>query len=282
MRFKNIDIFVAIGVALLDVLFVQIPDRPLAPGIILALPLILFFPGYMLTQILLHRGIATRSFIRSSHSIGVADQLILSLGLSMAITILTGFMLNALSFGLQGESWTISLGLITMILALVTFFLRRREKQAIGTPSHIALSLQDYLLFGLALLVVTGAIFASIVRPAQPRAAFTQFWMLPANQSAQRCAVDLGIQSFETAPMTYYVVLTVNGVQANTWSPIALSPHEEWTQTVTLPSSNATSVSVQAELYRTNNLSNVYRNVHLTFQVSTARSNGQVTQKCTF
>ena len=121
MRSKNRDLLITILVVSLNGAWMQVPNRPLIVGIILALPLILFLPGYTLTQALFRkkpsRGesdhISTHpasseqapqagNKLKLGHAIGGMDQLILSLGLSMAIDILVGFVLNILPIGLQG------------------------------------------------------------------------------------------------------------------------------------------------------------------------------------
>ncbi len=52
MRIKNSDLIAAISIAALNMVWTQIPHRPLLVGIIFALPLTFILPGYTLTQVL--------------------------------------------------------------------------------------------------------------------------------------------------------------------------------------------------------------------------------------
>src|SRR5450759_1505314 len=110
MRFKNLDLIAAILVVAINVGWTLIPNRPLVMGIIFALPLIFVLPGYTLTQTLFcerssapypSSNLIRRPGLNIEHPIGTADHIILSLGLSMAIDVVAGFILNVLPIGLQ-------------------------------------------------------------------------------------------------------------------------------------------------------------------------------------
>ena len=138
MRLKNLDLIGAICFAALSVGWAQLPSRPLIIGIILAVPLVFVLPGYTLTQVLFRKRAPDQSSDPSSNLIrqpglkigqpvSAVDHIIFSLGLSMAIDVLMGFILNVFPAGLQLRSWAFSLGLTTTILALLAAYLRRRE-----------------------------------------------------------------------------------------------------------------------------------------------------------
>src|SRR5712692_6614688 len=136
MRLKNVDLVVAMFFVVINVSWIQFPNRPLVIGIILALPLIFILPGYTLTQILFRKrspvpdyssNLILRPILKIEQPIDAVDHIILSLGLSMAIDVVVGFGLNVLPIGLQALSWTLSLGLITTVFALLAAFLRRKD-----------------------------------------------------------------------------------------------------------------------------------------------------------
>lgn len=298
MRIKNSDLIAAISIALFNVIWTQIPNRPLLVGIIFALPLIFILPGYTLTQVLIrkyspYQALDAHSFmLQSGHGnsgthlkkgqpVGGADQLALSLGLSLAIDVLVGFTLNVFPIGLQALSWALSLGLLTTIFALLAIFLRRRDIVQVTRVPRLRISMYDGILFGLAILVATAAIWFAIIRPLEPQSSFTQFWMLPANQASKSCAVSIGVQNFELTLVTYHVVMAVEGTQASSWSSIVLAPRKEWVRSVLLMPRLARSISIEAQLYRVDKPDTVYRNVHLTFYVAAGSKNGQVQQQCT-
>ena len=289
MRVKNLDLIAAILLVAINVGWTQLPNRPLVIGIILALPLTFVLPGYTLTQTLFRgrspdqsldssNNLVLRPSLKIGQPVGGADQIILSLGLSMAIDVLVGFALNVFPIGLQALSWTLSLGLITTVFALLAAFLRRRDIVTIERVSRPRITIYDCILFGLAILVATAAIWFSIIRPLEPQPSFTQFWMLPANQANKSCAVSIGIQSFESDSVTYRVVMTIDGVQEGTWSSIVLAPQGKWIRSVPVTPGTASSIYIAAKLYRADKPGTVYRNVHLTFHIS---KNGPIQQQCT-
>lgn len=294
MRFKNLDLLIAIVIVAINVVWTQVPHRFMLAGIIFALPLILFLPGYTLTQTLFRRQApesdagasnerSQRPDLKIGHPIGNTDQIVLSIGLSMAIDVLVGFALNILPMGLTALSWILSLGLLTTVCAIVATLLRGKGTD---TASHkagrIRITWQDCTLLGLAIMIVATAVWLSLLRPLQPQPSFTQFWMLPANQSSKTCAVSLGVQSFETAPETYRIVILVNNVQTKDWPVVVLTPQQKWVQSVPVApeSQSAASLYVDAQLYRVDKPATVYRDVHLTFYISSSNTNGTVQQQC--
>lgn len=293
MRFKNLDLIIIIFIVALNVAWTQIPIHLIIVGILLALPLILFLPGYALTQTLFRRRAIAQTLdtastparpadLKMGHPVGRSDQIVLSLGLSMAIDVLVGFVLNILPVGLTALSWILSLGLIATVFALLAAFLRRKESLKDTTKPRVRITIQDCLLLILALLVVASALWLSVIRPLQPQPSFTQFWILPTNQANKTCEVSLGVQSFETGSETYRVVIAVNNAQTNAWPSVVLSPQQKWVQDVSIKPGATTSDSlyIEARLYRTEKPDTVYRNVHLTFYISSSNINGNVQQQC--
>jgi len=297
---KNLDLMVAILIVVLNVGWVQLPNRPVLISVILVLPLVLILPGYALTQALFRKGSpsdgADQALFRSrssdktpevanplrlGHPIGKADHFILSLGLSMAIAILVGFVLNILPIGLQAISWVFSLGFLTVLCALLALFTRRRDVVATPGASRFRLTLPDILFLGLAVFIIINAIWLAAIKPPVPQPSFTQLWMLPANAANHECAVSLGVQSFELSSMKYYLTVTVNNQQVTgNWSAITLVPQQKWVQLVPVTPEAQNDLHVTAQLYRSDQPSTAYRNVHLTFHVSTQFQNGQAQLQC--
>jgi uncharacterized membrane protein len=251
----------------------------------LALPLIFILPGYTLTQTLFRKrspipdfssNLILRPGLKIGHPISTADHIILSLGMSMAIDVVVGFALNILPIGLEGLSWTLSLGLFTTALALLAAFLRRKDILPITRLTRPRITIHEYLLFGLAIVVATVAVWVSIIRPLEPQPSFTQFWMLPANNNS--CVVSIGMHSFEATSVTYRVVMTINGSQVSTWSSIALAPQEKWGQSISIKPGASDNLYIEARLYRADKPEAVYRNVHLTLHSLTRNKDEQIQQ----
>lgn len=299
MRLRNLDLLITILVVALNVVWVQIPDRSAIVSIILALPLVLFLSGYAFTQILFRKktandasnqeayqvpvapqGARYSGSLRLGHPIGRADEIILSLGLSMAIDILVGFGLNILPIGLQALSWTFSLGFLTVLFALLALFLRRKNGGSTTKISRPPFKVLDILFLFLAAFIVGNSLWLAIVRPSGSQQSFTQFWMVPANPSAKSCAVSLGAQSFETNTTTYTLSLTVNGTPvANTIPPIALVPQQKWTQLLPITPEGQNDLHIEAQLHRTTQPYTY--SVHLTFHVAMIDQNGRAQPQCT-
>src|SRR5919205_467104 len=93
-HWRNKVLLFSAAAILLLMLFLRVIDpsvlRPL-----LAVPLVLFLPGFALTVILFER-----------ERLGIPERLMLSVGLSVALTALVGLLLNWTRLGL----WTMSLG----------------------------------------------------------------------------------------------------------------------------------------------------------------------------
>ncbi|HLZ81180.1 MAG TPA: DUF1616 domain-containing protein [Ktedonobacteraceae bacterium] len=289
MRIKNLDLIVVTGVVVINVLWTHIPHRPALPGILLVLPLTFIIPGYVLTQVVMRRRSPDPSLDASSklmlrpglklrQPIGIADQIVLSLGLSLAIDVLVGFGLNFLPVGLQASSWALALGLFTTVLTLLAVFLRQKDRARTAITSRFRVTIYDGLLLGLAIIVVIAAVWLAIIRPLDPQPSFTQFWMLPARNNG--CSVSIGMQSFETTPVAYRVVMMINHAQTDSWSSIVLFPRQTWSRSVAVTPGKASSLHVETLLYRTDEPGNVYRNDHVTLYISTVSTNGQLQYQC--
>ena len=124
-------------------------------------------------------------------------------------------------------------------------------------------AIYKYILFGLAICIASAAIWLSIIRPLSQPPSFTQFWMLPTKSNS--CQIQIGVQSFEAAPVTYRVVMTVNGTQLSTWTSINLAPQQEWNQSILIKPQASHTTYIEAQLYRTDKPERVYREVHMTF-----------------
>ena len=99
--------------ALLIAVIAFFPNSP--ARIILGLPFILFFPGYMLICALFPR----------RKDLDIIERLALSLGLSIAITSLIGLVLNYTPFGIRLYPVTFSLFLFMLLMSTVAMYRRR-------------------------------------------------------------------------------------------------------------------------------------------------------------
>ncbi|GAC1622601.1 MAG: hypothetical protein NVS4B7_14060 [Ktedonobacteraceae bacterium] len=254
MRRNNLDLLVIAFIAVLNVILASLPNRPVLPSTILALPMVFVLPGYTLTEALFYP-----KWLNGTH------RLVLSLGLSLALAILGGLLLNMLPIGLQAQSWALFLGLVTIVFSLVaTYF--RRSVQLTGTRRlRFRGSISASVFLGLATTVaILSVLFSIIGVEQQPHPGFTQFWMLPTVRASTNCAVQFGVRSYEGTPVTYRVTMTMNGQLLHRWSPVVLKPEQTWNQIVPVTPGTAHSIYLEARLYRLDQPQSVYRNVHLT------------------
>ncbi len=272
MRVKNLDLIVGICVVGINVAWTQVPNHLVVLGIILVLPLTFLIPGYTLTQILFRGRLSAQSYtsyrelILQSGSklrqpVGIIDQIVLSLGLSLAIDVLVGFGLNILPIGLQASSWALALGLLTAVFTLIAAFLRQKNTARSASTPRVHVTINHGMLLGMAIVVTIASVWLAVIRPLNPQPSFTQLWMLPAKNNG--CSVTIGVQNFETTSVTYRVEMTINNTHTNSWTSILLSPQQKWSQPVAVTPGKVSSLYIQTLLYRTDKPGTVYRNAHI-------------------
>jgi uncharacterized membrane protein len=258
MRRNNLDLIVAGVWAACSVLWALLPYHIPIIGIVLALPLVFLLPGYLLTCVLVHQRTLDGTYY-----------LTFSIGLSIAIDVLLGFILNILPGGLQITSWAAALSLCT--LGLIFPAVRQRRKTHIEQASSqpTSFSLLSAILLGLAVLITISAIMYSASGVVQqPHKMFTQLWLLPSDQANHSCTVRVGIQNLEAAPMTYNVKMNLNKVPFHIWSSISLNQEKTWEQQVTLTPGTSETMNIEVQLYQVSKPETVYRDVQLTLHVS--------------
>lgn len=275
MRIRNVDLIGAMCFGVSGMGWALLSNRPLLVGVLLAIPLVFILPGYTLTRALFRRrsadalsassnGFSLQPGLKIGQPFGAVDLIVFSLGLSLVIAVATGFLLNLIPMGLQWQSWTFSLGLVTVVFALLAC-LRDKSAHVQGTSAHVwHIPLKEYALLGSALVVVALALWLAIIRPPQSQSGFTQFWMLSSTQANNSCAVLIGMHSFESAPATYRVQVMSNGTQVALWPSIMLTRQQEWDRVVPVSPAVGGSTVVDAQLYRLDQPGVIYREVHVT------------------
>jgi hypothetical protein len=249
VRNIRLDLLVVIILALLSTATVLAwPEHTMsgALGLLLALAL----PGYALAAAAFPPG-----------RLGLAEQLLLTFGLSLVLLVLAGLVLNTTEWGLQRRSWTVLLGGVTVAAALAAHAWIRTpvappgEQVARLHPQHVAM-------FGVAALLLAlsfGVAFTAAGE--QPAHRFTQLWALPAG-SGEQPALRLGVRNGEGRALEYRVQVLGDGAPLGEWSGIHLAPDAHWTQTFGLtPAQRASRIEVL--LYRQDFPGAVYRQVWL-------------------
>lgn len=214
-----------------------------------AVPFALVLPGLALTGAAFPAG-----------RLATAERLLLSLGLSLAVIVLGGLLLNLTPWGLRVGSWAVLLSLTTAVAGGIGLARRRRQPAAVGTPGGRSLGWAQIALCGLAVLVLAGAMGLT-VHGAQGQATvgFTQLWM---TQGEGGGAANLGLSNREPATTEFRLQFEVDGRVRRSWT-LSLAPGETWTQAVPLPSDLPQTATIEGVLYRGDAPSVVYRRVKL-------------------
>jgi uncharacterized membrane protein len=257
MNHRSVDIFAVVAITLVAAVLALLVPPDIVLIRILTLPLALVLPGYALTSALFPR-----------RTLGVAERLVFSLGLSLIIVVLGGLLLNLMPFGLRASSWAVLLSGITLAASAVA--LARRRGQSVSAPGwlrvgNVGLTWRQGLLLGLAAVIVCGAIAVSIIGAGrQSYAGFTQLWILPAGSDNTKNAVSLGVSNMEATAMEYTLTVNLDGKVVEEWPSIDLNPNGKWEATLVLPQTGrAGAVRVEADLYRVDAPTTIYRHVVL-------------------
>jgi len=219
---------------------------------LLAVPLVLILPGYALIAALF-----------PARSLGLAERVLSSLGLSLVVAIAGGLILNVTPWGLRPLSWLLFLA-ATSLIGIVLALLRRREQWTL-MPFRWSdwLLPRQAILIGAALLITGGSIaIARFGASRQHASGFTQLWMLPADQTGQN-TIQLGFSSMEIAATRYRVELRAGDTIMREWPSQELAPGQSWETTFTLPANAPVDVPLEAVLYRLGVDETAYRRVRL-------------------
>ena len=221
---------------LLIIVIVFVPSNVLR--IILGLPFILFIPGYTLTAAV---------FPKKAELNGI-ERVALSFGLSIAVAVLMGLMLNY-TWGLGLYPIVVSLALFIFVTSIIAWYRRRRLPTEEGFPicwktNFLRWSATSRLNRVLAIVLsafilgIIGTLAYVIVTPKAGEK-FTEFYVLGLDDKAENYPqeltvgnegnVILGIFNHEQeSDMVYRIEIVMDGEINNTIGPIALANEEKW------------------------------------------------------
>ncbi len=186
--------------------------------LIIGLPFLLFFPGY----------VSVATLFPEKRSLGTIERLALSLGLSIAITSLIGYALNFSPFGIWLESILFSMTIFIFTLSIISFWRRSNAKEpyfpfgpSVLFASLVSLSrtekgMDKALSIVLAISMVTSvAAFAFVALSPKEGNKFTEFYILGPNGKAsgyphnltvgENASVIIGIANHELRKVHYTV-----------------------------------------------------------------------------
>ena len=261
-----------------------------------ALLLVLFVPGYVVVAAL----------FPSKKELDWIERIALSFGLSIAVVPLLGLLLNFTPWGVRFAPIIATMTSFTVLVGLAAWWRRMRLPEADRLRATLVLSLagwKDYALLDKALTIALAASIATaagtlvyVVLSPRPGETFTEFYILgpggnasgyPTNLTrSQPGTVIIGVINHEAATVAYTARVDLVGVSivfnvtcscnrtqelnrtALNWFNQTIGDGQNWTHRYTFLINTTGLWEVQFLLYRSNNLTNVYRELHLFVRVS--------------
>jgi uncharacterized membrane protein len=243
-----IDLWLAVSI-----IVIYLPILNTTPlRIILALPIVLFIPGYCIIA----------SLYPKKHDIGLIDRIALSFGLSMAVVPLIAYGLNFTQWGIRLDSVVISLTILIWALVLVAHYrrvllspegrFRIPFSEIAGSLRHAIFSEKgekiERLLTRVLYLAILVAVLTTVYVISVPKEGerFTEFFILGENKMAaeypdmiitgQNYPIFIGVGNHEYRNVTYTIeawgmIMDFNNV-TNTSRIMAMDPL--WQHSLTL------------------------------------------------
>ncbi len=238
---------------------------------ILGLPLALGCPGYALSHALV-----------PGKKASIVERLMLTLGLSIAVLVITGLGLHVSTLGMSTPNFVAGICIVTIasaITALVRYALsannwRDDTDQAKRMPVVFRLNVPVCIL---AAFIAGGAVALAVhTANTVPPSDIVQLWMLPVtkNTSTQAAAqaaaqvakqtptqIQIGIHNVAAPESAYALQLMRSGYVLQEWPALSVTPGKTWQVTVTVNSSWPGSGPVEAVLYRQSAPGQAFRQV---------------------
>lgn len=205
---------------------------------VLALPFILFFPGYTLTTALLP----------GKQDMGGIERIVLSFGLSIAVAPLLGLILNYTPCGISLYPVLVTLLLFTSLMSIISLYRRNRlpddERYTISWRFSIPGWLEMPRNYRVLLVAMAGIMFIGLVTlgltSTNPGTGemYTEFYVLGAAGKAgdyprelktnEEKLVSLGLVNHELRRVAYNVELRMDGSKKEDIGPIELEHGQKW------------------------------------------------------
>ena len=247
MRNRSLDLAL---VVLLTCIALLLPLRP-PVSTPFALLLVLYLPGYALT-----------SAVFAYRTLDRPERTLFSMGLSLAITAISGLALHLTGLGIRTEYLSALLGGIALISAAAAWLQRSR---IIFNPPPARARLD---LTGIFLLILSGFILAiaiAIARTTTPPGGFQGYTLLwiGNGEAGSPGTYQIGIQSQEFTTMGFSLRVAAGGEDLKSISSFQLKPGETLEITEPLPAWVTPQIPIEAQLFRLAEPAEPYRRVVL-------------------
>ena len=228
-------------------------DSPLR--VALGIALALFLPGYAMSQALF-----------PARRLALSETVLLSVGLSFAISILGGLILNLTPLGMNTNSWAILLGGTTLVACLAASYARGQlsedwiayENAGKPAPALRLLARQWPVLLSALALTVAAVVFARSEANNDP-VPIVQLWMLR-DTTAKTPTIRIGINNANSQSTGYKLRLQLkSGKVLQDWPTITVPPATGWETHLELGKQAPTDEPLEALLYRLDTPDDVLR-----------------------
>jgi len=240
--------------------------------VIIGVPFVLFFPGYVVMLVLFPK----------REGVGGIERIALSFGTSLAVVPLLGFVLNYLPWGITLESIIYSTVSFIFVVSLFAWLRRRRirdgERFDIDfrlMPSGWGENMSGRILSVVLVIAILGVLGTLGYAIAVPKVGekFTEFYILGEEGEAadypqelkvgEEGKVVVGIINREYRAVPYRVEVRVNGAKSSEVGPLMLENNEEWEGEIGfVPQVTGENQKVEFLLYKEGQ-SEIYRTLHL-------------------
>ena len=278
------DLQIATIIIVLTILFVLIPPLNNSPiRTILGIMMVLFLPGYALIAALFPR----------KNDLDSIERLALSFGLSIAVVPLIGLGLNFTPFGIRLVPILISLSVFTLAMLMIAHYRRSKlsEDERFEVPfSHIYSPIKNEIfnskqgidkilsiILIISILVSVITLIYVIVTPKQGEK-FTEFYILGDNGKAQgyptlmeagkNSSVIVGIANHEYMLTNYTLGISLENETIKKMH-VKLKHNSTWEKKVFFtPEKTGKKLKLEFMLYKEDNFTAPYRDLHLWVNVS--------------
>ena len=285
------DIQIVISLVVLTALFILIPQLSSTPiRTVLGLPMVLFLPGYALIAAL----------FPGRDDLDGIERVALSFGLSIAVVPLIGLGLNYTPWGIRLIPILVSLSIFTIGMCIITMIRRASlpDKEAFYVPFKDTYRSLKHELFSkpesrfdriltiilvISILVSVTMLVYVIVTPKQGEK-FTEFYILGPDSMADNyptvyemgnsSTVIVGVVNHEYALVNYTLDIRLENEPLPLFDNvrlISLSHNETWERPLSItPPFTGTDMKLRFLLFKENNHTEPYRDLHLWINVSEA------------
>ena len=271
MKLKSNLALLVINIATILLLLVITFFSNVVLRVILGLPLVLFFPGYVLLAALFYR----------KNSMDTVERTALSFVLSIAVVPIIGLILNYTTWGITVYSTLVSLSVFILVISVIAWFRQRKLTNENKTAVNIDLSEWGKRKLGsriisiilIAVIIITIGILGYTIATPKTGEPFTEFYILGADGAVADYPADinpgasghviLGIINHEQKIIEYRVEINVDGTLNGTFGPVTLLPEDKSENEVSFtPLKAGDNQQVEFVLYK-DSQSYPYLNLHL-------------------